>query len=286
MNKEQKKTVAEYFVITLAAILYAVGFNWCFTPNHLAYGGVTGLLLIVDYVMGGIPVGTILLICNIPIFMMGGKLLGKKMLYRSIYAMALSSLLIDVVAYYVVFDPMDSILASIYGGAVMGLSMGVILTQQASTGGTDLLARVIRLKIGWMPVGQMMLCMDLVVIGLSAIVTKNMDQALYGLIAMYITAEVMDSVTFGVDKSQVAYIISAKHDEVAEALINRLRRGVTIIPSVGAWSGEERPMIMCAFRQRQIVSVKNLVREVDPNAFIVSCPAYEVLGLGFRSNSR
>ncbi len=280
-----QKTLLQYLIITLASIVYAVGFNLFFTPNHLAYGGVTGLVLIADYLLGGIPVGTVILICNIPIFMMGGKLLGRKMLFRSLYAMIGSNLLIDIIAHYYEFQPMDEILGAIYGGIVMGLSMGVILTQNASTGGTDLLSRVIRLKVGWIPVGQMMLLMDIVIVTLSAIVTQNVNNALYGLIAMYITALVMDHVTYGVDKSQVAYIISMQHEEVLKALTQKLNRGVTVIPSIGGWSGAERPMIMCAFRHRQIVSVKNLVREVDPDAFIISCPAHEVLGQGFRRNT-
>ncbi len=208
------------------------------------------------------------------------------MLYRSIFAMFVSSALIDIVALFVTFTPMDDILACIYGGVTMGVSMGIILTQNASTGGTDLLARVIRLKLGWIPVGQMMLYMDIFVIGLSAVVLKNMDAALYGLVAMYITAIAMDYITFGADKSQVAYIISEKHKEVAEALTKKLNRGVTLIPSVGVWSGEQRYMLMCAFRHRQIVTVKTLVREVDPEAFFISCPAHEVLGRGFRLNQK
>ncbi len=282
MKKES--TFMQYVIISLASCLYAWGFNWCFVTNQLPYGGVTGSVLIFDYLFGGLPVGTLVILCNVPIFLLGGKLLGGTMLFRSIYAMFFSSAMIDVVAYFFTFQPMDSILASIYGGVLNGVSMGIIFTQRASSGGTDLLSRVIRLKIGWIPVGQMMLIMDLFIISLSAFVTQNIHHALYGLIAMYITAIAMDSVTYGVDKSQVAYIISNKHQAVAEALTKKLNRGVTIIPSVGGWSGEERPMIMCAYRQRQIVSLKNIVREVDENAFFITCPAHEVLGQGFRAN--
>ncbi len=286
MNEHKGKILWEYLVITLASLVYALGFNWCFVPNHLPYGGITGLILIADYLLGGIPVGTILILMNIPIFLIGGKLLGKTMLYRSIYAMFTSSALIDITAYFWTFQAMDSILASIYGGVTIGISMGVILTQNASTGGTDLLSRVIRLKLGWIPVGQMMLLMDVFVIGLYALVLRDLDAALYGLVAMYITALAMDSVTYGVDKSQVAYVISEHHEEVAKALTQKLQRGVTIIPSQGGWSRESRPMIMCAFRHRQIVTVKTLIREVDPNAFFISCPAHEVLGRGFRLNQK
>lgn len=276
----------QYFIISLASLAYAIGFNWCFIPNQLPYGGVTGIILMADYIYGGLPVGMLLILANIPIFILGGKLLGRQMLFRSIYAMGFSSLLIDVVAYFFVFQPMDQILACIYGGVIMGIAMGVILTQSASTGGTDLLSRVIRLKIGWIPVGQMMLIMDIFIISLSAYVTQSIHHALYGLIAMYITAIAMDYVTYGVDKSQVAYIISQDHEAVREALIKKLNRGVTVIPSVGGWSGEARPMIMCAFRQRQIVSLKKIVREADPHAFFISCPAHEVLGEGFRMNHK
>ncbi len=283
-SKALLESILDYVLISVGAFLYAVGFNWFFTTNMLAYGGITGIILIFDYLLGGIPVGTILILCNIPIFLMGGKLLGKKMLFRSIYAMFLSSALLDVISYNMTFEPMDEILASIYGGVVLGASMALILLRNASTGGTDLLSRVIRLKISWIPVGKMMLIMDIFIISITAIVTKNMDNALYGLIAMYVTALVMDNITYGVDKSQVAYIISNKHQEMTKALTEKLHRGVTVIPSLGGWSGEPRPMVMCAFRQRQVVALKNLIQEVDPDAFFICCPAYEVLGYGFRKS--
>lgn len=285
-KKDLGKTLVAYGVITFASLVYAVSFNWFFITNKLAYGGVTGSILIFDYIYGGLPVGTITIFCNIPIFLLGGKLLGRRMLYRSLYAMLTSSALIDVVSHVADFEPIDSILASIYGGLLLGVALGLITLQNASSGGSDLLSRVIRLKVGWMPVGQIILAMDLVVISITALVTQNMDSALYGLIAMYVTTLVMDNIMYGVDKSQVAYIISNKQAEVTKALTNKLHRGVTVIPSTGGWSGESRPMIMCAFRHRQVVTVKNLVQEVDPEAFFVSCPAYEVLGRGFRKDGK
>ncbi len=283
-EQERKKMLLSYLMITLGSIIYGFGFNWFFTANKLAYGGVTGMILIFDYVIGGLPVGTLMILCNIPIFLLGWKHFGKTMLYRSLYSMVTMSIAVDVVAYSFTFEPMDEILASIYGGAVLGVALGLTMLQRASTGGTDLLSRVIRLKMGWLPVGRIILAMDLVVISITAIVTHNINSALYGLIAMYVTTLIMDHMMYGVDRAQVAYIISNKQDEVVAALTNKLNRGVTIIPSTGGWSGESRPMIMCAFRHRQIVTVKSLIQETDPDAFFISCPAHEVLGRGFKQS--
>lgn len=277
------KTIKEYAIITVWCVVYAFGFNCFFPPNNLAYGGVMGTILIFDYILGGIPVGTINLLVNIPLFIVGGKLLGKKLFIRSLYTVLATSVSIDVLSYFLEFKPMDSILAAIYGGGILGLSFGFIFQQHASGGGSDLLARIIRLKIKWATLAQIMFAIDFLVMVSFALVVGNIDNALYGLIAMYVCTLMIDGVTYGMDKSQVAYIISQKHDEVAQQLIHKLNRGVTILPGTGGWSGAPQYVIICAYKQRQIVAIKELVWEADPNAFFISCAAREVAGMGFRA---
>ncbi|MFI3250203.1 MAG: YitT family protein [Eubacteriales bacterium] len=278
-----QKRLKEFAIITFGCLVYALGFNCFFPPNNLAYGGVMGVILIFDYILGGIPVGTINIIANVPLFLAGGKLLGRELFIKSIYTMTMSSIFIDLSSYFYTFGPMDSILASIYGGIAVGVGLGIIFTQGSSNGGSDLLSRIIRIKLKWATVAQIMFAIDFLVLVSFAVVVGNINNALYGLMAMYVSAHVIDNIMYGMDKSQVAYIISPKHEEVAQVLIHKLKRGVTIIPAVGGWSGAPQYVIICAYKQRQIVTIKELVREADPNAFFISCAAREVAGSGFKT---
>ena len=270
-----------YLILIPISVLYAIAFNWCFKPNAIAYGGATGIAQMINHWLD-IEVGTLIIIINIPIFIIGWKHLSKKMAILSLYATVLTSLMIDVVGAFWTFEPMDSFLACIFGGALLGLSIGGIALQEASTGGTDLAARLIKLWVSWLPVGRVMLVLDLSVIALVAVVFGQISSALYGMIALYISSMVVDTVLYGLDKSQLAYIISDKHKEVSDAITRDLNRGVTLLEGQGGWSGNDKKVILCAFKQRQIVRVKILVKQIDPNAFIIVCPAYEVMGMGFR----
>jgi uncharacterized membrane-anchored protein YitT (DUF2179 family) len=164
----------------------------------------------------------------------------------------------------------------------LGISLGIILGQGASTGGTDLLARLLKLPLPWLPMGKLLMALDLTIICSSALVFHSLNNALYGLIALYISTMVMDTVLYGMDTAKVAYIITNDTPQVLDALVNQLDRGVTILHGQGAWSGEEKQVLMCAFKQRQIVALKQTVKEIDPDAFLIVCDAHEVLGRGFR----
>ena len=159
---------------------------------------------------------------------------------------------------------------------------GMVFQQGATTGGTDLIARLLKLKISWLPMGKLLMATDLVVIVATAIAFGSVYSALYGLVALYIASLVMDKVLYGMDSAKVAYIISDYFREIADAIVNDLDRGVTILQGQGAYSGTEKKVLMCAFKQRQIVSIKKMVRDIDPSAFVIVCDAHEVLGDGFR----
>ncbi len=271
-----------YVVIALASVIYAVGFNWCYKPNEIAFGGITGVGQIINQFLPWAPIGTIVIILNVPLFLLGWKLLGGHLLVTSLFAMAVSSVFIDLLNSIYVFPPMDPMLACIFGGLLMGLSLGLVFQQGATTGGTDLIARLMKIKIAWLPMGKLLLAIDLVVIVAVALAFRNLYSALYGLVSLYISTLVMDGVLYGLDNAKVAYIISDSHRAIADAIIRDLDRGVTLLHGEGAWSGGEKKVIMCAFKQRQIVEIKRMVKEIDPAAFIIVCEAHEVLGDGFR----
>ena len=242
-----------YLWITLASAVFALGFDWCYVPNQITLGGMTGLGQIIHAIVPAIPVGSAVIALNLPLFLLGWRLLGWKLL------------------------------ASVFGGALIGLSLGMVFLQGATTGGTDLIARLLKLRFGHLPMGTLVMAVDLVVIALAALAFHSLSSALYGLVSLYISSLVIDRVLYGLDNAKVAYIISDRPQEIIRSISAELDRGVTILRGAGAWSGEAKDVLMCAFKQKQIVALKRAVKETDPSAFLIVCDAHEVLGQGFHS---
>ena len=282
MKESLRKTLLAYVWITLASVIYAIGFNWCYEPNQIGFGGITGVAQIINAVLPWAPIGTVVILLNAPLFLLGWRLLGGHLLLSSLYAMFISSLAIDLLHMVYTFQPMDPVLATIYGGVLMGGSLGIVFLQGATTGGTDLIARLLKLKLAWLPMGKLLMVIDLVVILAVAAAFGNMYSALYGVVALYLSSKVMDMVLYGLDTAKVAYIISQDPQTIAYRLTRELDRGVTILQGRGAWSGQDKEVLFCAFKQRQIVAMKRLVKEIDPDAFLIVCDAHDVMGEGFR----
>ena len=267
-------------IITLGAVIYALAFDWFVAPNQIAMGGVTGLAQIVNALVPVLPVGVLSILVNVPLFLAGWRLLGGRLLVSSLYAMAVSSLAIDVIAWMHTFPPMDPILATLYGGAGMGGGLGLGFSQGATTGGTDIIGKLLKLKFPWLPIGKLVMIPDMVVVILAAVVFGTVNAALYGLIQMYLLSKVMDMILYGWDTSRVAYIITDRWEETVQGLLD-MNRGVTLLQGKGAYTGAEKQVLLVAFRQREIVPIKRMLREIDPKAFFIVCDAHEILGEGF-----
>ena len=277
-----KKTLFPLLVITLGSAAYALGFVWCYAPNGIAFGGITGVAQIVNYLIPALPIGVTVIVLNVPLFILGWKLIGGRLLVSSLYAMFISSVFIDALTPLREWKSMDPLLACIFGGLLLGLSLGLIFQQGATTGGTDLMARLLKLKLAWLPMGKLLMGIDLAVIVAVSVTFRTLYAALYGLVALYISTIVMDGVLYGMDTAKVAYIISDKNKEISDVLVNDMDRGVTILHGQGAYTGQERGVLMCAFKQREIAAIKAAVKGIDPDAFVIVCNAHEVLGEGFR----
>jgi len=276
-----KKLLKNYAVITLGSLLYALAFDWFFAPNQVAMGGVTGLAQVINAWLPWLSVGLLTILMNVPLFAAGWKFIGFHLLASSLFSTAVSSVAIDVIALLHPFAPMDPMLACLCGGAMMGASYGMVFSQGATTGGTDIVARLMKLKFPWLPMGKLMLVPDGVVLVLAALSFGKVEAALYGAVALFVSTRVMDTVLYGLDSSKVAYIISDHWQELAAALLRDQDRGVTILRGQGAYTGAEKQVLMVAFRQKEIVQVKRMVRDLDPQAFFIVCDAHEVLGEGF-----
>ena len=277
-----KEVLVPALVITLASAIYALGFVWCYAPNGIAFGGITGVAQIVNFLIPAFPIGVTVIVLNVPLFILGWKFIGGRLLVSSLYAMAVSSVFIDVLTPLRDWKPMEPMLACIFGGLLMGLSLGLVFQQGATTGGTDLIARLLKLKLKWLPMGKLLMGIDLAVILMVSATFRTLNSALYGLVALYITTIVMDGVLYGMDTAKVAYIISDKNKEITTAIVNDLDRGVTILHGRGAYTGADKDVLMCAFKQREIAAIKAAVKDIDPSAFVIVCNAHEVLGEGFR----
>lgn len=284
MKATVKKYLKNYGMIFLGCMVYALAFDWCFEPNAIGFGGITGLAQIVNFFFPQVHIGIWVIIFNIPLFLLGWRLFGSHMLVSSLTAMTLSSLMLDGLALMVDFPPMeDTLMACIAGGVLLGLGLGIIFLQGATTGGTEIVARLLKLKLSWLPIGRCLLVADLTVVALVALVFHNLGTALYGTVALYISTVVMDTVLYGVDNAKVAYIISDKPEEIARVILHDLDRSFTYLRGEGGYSGGEKRVILCAFKQREIVTIKETIRRVDPNAFMIVTSAHEVLGEGFGS---
>ena len=270
----------EYAVITFGSALYAICFNWFFQPNNISMGGFTGVAQIVNRLIPLMPVGVTVIVLNVPLFLIGVRKLGLGLLISSLYAMAVGSLMIDGLNMIYTFPPMEPLLATIYGGVLLGVSMGLLLSVGATTGGTELAARLLKLKLRHLSIGRLCLVLDVTVITLYALTFRSIINALYGIIAMYISSLAMDAVVYGSINAKMAYIISDHSQEITEKLLG-MDLGVTLLKGKGGYTGGEKNVVLCAFKRSQIAALKANVMAVDPTAFIIVCEAHEILGEGF-----
>ena len=281
MKKESvREQVRSYVIITLACVLYALSFNWFYAPNDFTVGGFTGISQIINFFIPVLPVGVMIIVLNVPLFIVGLKKFGFAFLVKSIYTMAMSSVLIDVVDVIHQFSPMDPLLACLYGGVTRGVASGLIFREEATTGGSELGAWIVRSYVERLSIGNICLGIDLTIILIYAAVFRSLNNALYGALALYITTKVLDLVVYGQNTAKLAYIISDKYEEIMQEMIAR-DMGATLLNGKGVYTGSDRPLLLCAVRNKEVVSIKRFIKELDPDAFFIVCDASEVLGEGF-----
>lgn len=277
------KTLINYMWLTVGALVYAIGFTCFYVPNQLGFGGITGIAQMINVLVPSLPIGTMAFVMNIPLFLLGWKFIGGHLLVSSLYTMTISSFMIDLITKYVGEIPqIDPMLATVYGGSLVGAGLGIVFLSGATTGGTDIIARLLKLKLAWFPIGKLLLGIDLVIICSTALVLQNVSSVLYGIIALVISSKAIDLVLYGLDNSKVAYIISSEPVKVIASITEVLDRGITVLHGEGSYSGQPKQVLMCAFKQQQIVKLKELVKAIDPNAFMIVCDAHDVLGEGFK----
>ncbi len=274
------KQVRSYIWITGGSIVIALALDIFLVPNKIAAGGVTGLATVLFHLFN-LPVGWLLLALNVPLFLLSYRELGRRVLIRSLYGALVTAVFVELLASFLPVMTSDVLLSAIYGGMITGLGMGIVLKAGGTTGGTDLVARLLH-KHFPVTVGQGLLGADFVVISLAGIFF-NVELALYALLSLLITSKMIDLVQEGISFAKAAYIISEKSEDVSKAIFKELGRGVTAIQGKGMFTGIERPILLCVVGKTEESRLKELIYDIDHQAFVFITDAHEVLGEGFKS---
>ena len=271
--------------IIVGTSIFALGFDLFLAPNELTAGGLSGLAMILVHVLRFGTVGTITALINLPLFIIGGKKIGKKFFVGSLVGMLSLSATIDTFA-ILPTPSVEPLMAALYGGVLCGIGAGIVFMSGASTGGSDIVVRLLKMRYQHVPIGTITICFDAVVAILTGLVFRDISRALYSGITIFVTGTVLDAVVYRFDYSKVALIISKKHEEIAHAVGEKLQRGATFLHGQGVYSGNETKVVLTAVKRQQIAELKALVVDIDPDAFIIVQEAHQVLGDGFARYSK
>ena len=286
MKHSVKTLLGDLLFDVLAGIIAGISINFFTAPNQIAPGGVTGISTLINY-LTGFPIGTMSFLLNVPLMLIAFKCLGKRFSVVTLKSMTIVSFSVDIVAW--VFQQLnvtvyagDRILAGIMGGVLTGFAMALVFMRGSTTGGLDIITRLLKKKFPHMSMGNLQFAEDACVLIVSMLVYGNLESGLYGLITIFTCSKMVDAVLYGGDKGKSVLIMSSKPEEIAKAINNDVRRGVTLLSGQGAYSEQERKIVLCAVRDNQYPMVKKVVHAIDPTAFIIVNEASEILGTGFR----
>ncbi len=273
------RTIFDYFMVTVGCALMAVSFNMFCVPNQIAPGGFSGLAAVGNYVFG-VPIGLTTFVMCVPLFLFLFKDMGLRSFIKSLFGTGMFSLIVDLTSG---LPPLvnDILLASVFGGIVLGLGLGIVFRFRGTTGGTDLLAMLLYKKFSSITIGTWLLLIDFCVVAIAGIVLGKIEIALYSVITIYASMKMIDLLQDGVNYLKAFYIFSANPDSLKEAIFERLNRGVTYIKAVGGYTNQSKDILLCVVKRNQISELKEIIKETDPSAFVMLSEVYEVLGEGF-----
>lgn len=269
----------------IGSAVFALGFSMFLEPNNMSAGGISGLALAFVEVFGVGTVGSVSILINLPLFLLGGLKIGKRFFMGSMLGMLVSSVLIDLFSCFAI-SSLDPLLAVLYGGTVCGLGLGLVFITGTSTGGSDIMVRLLKLKYRNVPIGQISMVFDGMVVLLTGLVFQDVSKALYTGVTVFLCGKVIDGVIYNFDYSKVALIISDYHEEIAREIGLKLDRGATFLHAEGSYSHAPKKVVLAAVKKQQLAELKELVVHIDPHAFIIVQEAHQVLGDGFSRYSK
>lgn len=282
MNKEKlTEFIKDIGADIIGSVIFAIGVNTFTTPNDIAPGGVTGIATML-HSMTGIQMGTLTFLLNIPLVILGLVVLGKRFTIDTFRTLLILSVITNLMEPVLPIYTDNPLLASMFGGVAIGIGMGIIFLRGSTTGGTDILGRVLLRYFQHIPLGKILLAIDFVIVTAAGIYYGTLEAALFALVSVYITERAMDSVLYGFNETRIAYVVSDKAVEVADRIMEETGRGVTYLNGEGGYQRAKKLVIMCAMPSRQFSQFKRIALEVDPLAFIMVAPASNVIGEGFK----
>ena len=275
-----RKTFGWIAVTILGSALFAFGFSCFLLPNDISPGGISGLALVAVELLGTGSVGSLSVLINLPLFLIAGLKIGRRFFFGSLMGMLCSSALIDAFA-LIPMPATEPLIGALYGGVLCGLGLGAVFAAGASTGGSDIVVRLLKLRCRDVPIGHISMCFDAMVAVITGIVFRDLNKALYTGVTVFLCGKVMDAVVYRFDYSKVVLIITKEHQKIAEAINARLDRGATFLRGEGSYTHQEMMVELTAVKRQQITELKELVMEIDPAAFVIVQEAHQVLGDGF-----
>ena len=283
--KKTKLTVLWALKIIVGCAIFSLGFDLFLEPNSLNAGGVSGLAMVVIKLLGAGSIGFVTAVMNLPLFILGGVKVGKKFFIGSLIGMLASSLFLDLFSLIPV-PKTEPILGALYGGVICGLGLGLVFVAGASTGGSDIIIRLLKMKWRNVPIGMISTCFDLTIAVMTGIVFKNFSGALFSGVAIFVTGQIINAVVYRFDYSKVVLIITRKYEEIAKMISDNLERGATFLHGEGSYSHQPTKVVLTAVKRLQLEDLKEAVVEIDPDAFIIVQEAHQVLGDGFSRYSK
>ncbi len=266
-----------YLQILMGSLIGGAAYPLFLTPNRIAPGGITGIAMILNHLTHW-PVGVMSLVLNIPLFLIGYRAMGKIFAFRSLVATVLFSLLIDILPLRSLTE--DPLLGTLYGGILLGAGLGLIMRGGATTGGSDMIARMVHKRFQFISVGTFLFAIDCAVV-IAAAFLIGTSEALYALINIFLAAKVMDAVIIGFSSNKACFVISSRWEEISRRIMQDMNRGVTQLTARGAYTGTDRPTLLCVISRSEIMAFKRILREEDENAFVIIVEAHEAIGDGF-----
>lgn len=279
------QTIVNIIKTTIGCALFGAGFSLFLEPNGMNAGGISGLSMVIVHVFRFGSIGVLTALINLPLFAIAGIKIGKKFFFGSLIGMVLSSTFIDLFA-MLPYPETEPLIGALYGGVICGLGLGIVFAAGYSTGGSDIIVRLLKRKWPNVPIGVISICFDLIVASLTGIIFQDISRALYSGVSIFVSGRVIDAVVYRFDYSRVAIIISEKYDEISRVIGNELNRGATFLHGEGSYTGKRTKVIMTAIRRQQLAELKSLVVGIDPDAFIIVQEAHQVLGDGFTRYSK
>ena len=278
-----KNFLIDLLYIVAGSVCYAVAIGIFSAPNNIAPGGITGIATLLNYMSTAwdwpfeIPIGVATIVMNIPLMLAAWFVLGRGLAVRSVAGIARSSIFTDLVPSQFAYTE-NPILVCIFGGVVLGLGVGLILARGGTTGGSEIISRLLEKKYPHMSVGSLILVVDAIVITLSAIVYWQIENAMYAVVFVFIGSQVIDWVVYGGRSGKMVMILSKKQEEVTAAIMEKVDRGVTLLKAQGGYSGADQKMILCAVRRDEVFRLRQVAFEIDPDAFMMTLSTDEVRG--------